>query len=91
MTYTQDELDRIQELASIFMSISDIAQLLNVSEFQLRSDINAPQTSVHNAYFRGKAMAKEELLRQEMRLAKTGAPQALENTKHALHDMEDDE
>lgn len=90
MTYTQEQLDKITDLASIFMTISDIALIMDVDEQELRSDI-ASQSCARIAYRRGKAMSKEELLRQEMKLAKTGAPQALENTKRALQDMEDDE
>lgn len=90
MNYTQDQLDRIQELASIFMPISDIALVLDLDEQQLRTDIGS-NTEARRRYRKGKALSKEELLQQEMKLAKTGAPQALENTKRSLQDMEDDE
>lgn len=90
MIYTQEQLDKIEDLASIFMPISDMALVMDIDETELRSDISSA-TDARKAYLKGKATSKEELLRQEMKLAKTGAPQALENTKRSLQDMEDDE
>lgn len=88
--YTPEQIERIEDLASIYMTISDMALLLDLDEAKLRIDING-RTEVAKVYRRGKAKSKEKLLRQEMELAQTGSPEALENTRKNLLDMEDDE
>ena len=91
MDYTVEQLNQVEQLASIYMPITDIALIIEVDVSQLRSDIAAQVTEVARRYRRGKALAKVQLRDQEMKLAKVGSPLALENVQRNLLDMEDDE
>ena len=91
MTYSEEELQQIEQYASIYVKISDMAVILGVPAEQLRSDIADHNTEVSLRYRRGKAASKVKLLHQEMMLAQVGSPLAIENTHRNLLDMEDDE
>ena len=91
MDYTEDVLTKIEQYASIYLKISDMAVILGISPTQLRSDIADRSTEVSKRYHRGKAASRVKLLHQEMQLAYVGSPLALENTRNNLLDMEDDE
>lgn len=91
MTYSEEELQQIENFASIYLKISDMAVILGVPAEQLRSDIADHNTEVSLRYRRGKAASKVKLLHQEMMLAQVGSPLAIENTHRNLLDMEDDE
>ena len=91
MTYSEEELQQIEQYASIYLKISDMAVILGVPAELLRSDIADHNTEVSLRYRRGKAASKVKLLHQEMMLAQVGSPLAIENTHRNLLDMEDDE
>ena len=91
MEYTEDTLTKIEQYASIYLKISDMAVILGISPTQLRSDIADRTTEVSKRDHRGKAASRVKLLHQEMQLAYVGSPLALENTRNNLLDMEDDE
>jgi len=91
MTYSEEELQQIEQFASIYLKISDMAVILGVPAESLRSDIADHNTEVSLRYRRGKAASKVKLLHQEMMLAQVGSPLAIENTHRNLLDMEDDE
>lgn len=91
MDYTEDILTKVEQYASIYLKISDMAVILGISPTQLRLDIADRSTEVSKRYHRGKAASRVKLLHQEMQLAYVGSPLALENTRNNLLDMEDDE
>lgn len=91
MTYSETELQQVEQYASIYLKISDMAVILGVPAETLRSDIADHNTEVSLRYRRGKAASKVKLLHQEMMLAQVGSPLAIENTHRNLLDMEDDE
>lgn len=91
MTYSETVLQQIEEYASIYLTITDMAVLLGLPAEVLRADIADRSTAVALAYRRGKAGAKLKLHSQEMMLAQVGSPLALETAKRNLLDMEDDE
>ena len=91
MTYSEDELQQVENFTSIYLKISDMAVILGVPAEQLRSDIADHSSEVSLRYRRGKAASKVKLLHQEMMLAQVGSPLAIENTHRNLLDMEDDE
>ena len=91
MTYSDNQLQQIEQHASIYLKISEIAVLIDVDECELRSDIQDRSTEVSRRYRRGKTSARARLLEQEMKLAQIGSPLALENARNNLIDMEDDE
>lgn len=91
MEYEKEILTQIEKFASIYLKISDMAVILDIPADVLRSDIADRSTEVSKAYRRGKAGSKVKLHSQEMMLAQVGSPLALENARHNLLDMEDDE
>lgn len=91
MDYNAEQLETVEKLSSVFMKISDIALIIEVDEHALRADINNETSEVSRRYRRGKASSKLKILEQEMSLAQVGSPLALENSRKALLDMEDDE
>lgn len=91
MNYSQDALTQIENLASIYIPISDMAVILDIPEDVLRDDIKDKYSDASKAYRRGKIGSKVKLHKQEMTLAMIGSPQALANARENLMDMEDDE
>ena len=91
MTYTEEQLTQIENFASIYLKISDMAVILGIPDEILREDIADQSCDVSQHYRRGKAASKVKLLHQEMMLAQVGSPLAIENTHRNLLDMEDDE
>lgn len=91
MIYSEEILKKIEDYASIYLKISDIAVILDIPADILRSDIAVRSSEISKAYRRGKAMSKINIHRQEMALAQVGSPLALENAHRNLLDMEDDE
>jgi len=88
---TEEVLTQIEQYASIYLKISDMAVILDIPAEQLRAAIADRTTEVSKRYHRGKATSKIKLLHQEMQLAYIGSPLALDNTSRNLMDMEDDE
>ena len=97
--YSEETLAQIEQYASIYLKISDMAVLFDsdmavlfdIPAEQLREDIADRSTEVSKRYHKGKAASKVKLLHQEMQLAYVGSPLALENAQKNLMDMEDDE
>lgn len=91
MTFTEQELEQIEQLASLYLSVTDIATVMGVRPEELRKQIRIKDDPVAIAYQKGKTMRKVQLRKQEIQLAQVGSPLALENSRLALIDMEDDE
>ena len=91
MNYSQDCLKEIENLASLYLPISDMAVVLDIPADVLREDISDHSSDVSKAYRRGKIASKLKLHKQEMTLAMIGSPQALANARENLLDMEEDE
>lgn len=91
MDYNEQQLKTVEDCASVYMTIKDIALIIEVDDTQLRADIANESSEVSRRYRRGKAVSKLELHKQEMQLAKVGSPMALENARNNLLEMEDDE
>lgn len=91
MQYSEEQLSMIEQFASIYLPISDIAVILEITPEQLREDIHDSQNPAYSRYRKGKALSKVQLHQQEMTLAKVGSPLALQNARDNLLAMEDDE
>jgi hypothetical protein len=91
MTFTEQELEQIEQLASLYLPVTDIATVMGVRPEELRKQIRIKDDPVAIAYQKGKTMRKVQLRKQEIQLAQVGSPLALENARLALIDMEDDE
>ncbi len=61
MNYSQEELQQIEQFASIYLKISDMAVILGIPAEVLRSDIADRTTEVSQRYLRGKAASKVKL------------------------------
>ena len=64
--YSKETLDQIEQFASIYLKISDMAVILDIPAEQLREDIANRQSEVSKRYHKGKAASKVKLLHQEM-------------------------
>lgn len=91
MIYSTEQLELIEQLASIYMTPTEIAIKLGVPETELKSVISVPDHPVRIAYLKGKISQKIEVRKQMAMLARVGSPVALEMSERALLDMEDDE
>ena len=91
MTFTEKELEQIEQMASLYLSVTDIATVLDKRPEELRREIRTKDSPTARAYQKGKTMRKVQLRKQEIQLAQVGSPLALENARLALIDMEDDE
>lgn len=91
MTYSAEQLKQIEQFASIYLKISDMAVILGIPAEILREDIANKSSDVSQHYRRGKAASRVKLLHQEMMLAQVGSPLAIENVHRNMLDMEDDE
>ena len=91
MQYSPEQLQQIKFYASIYLPITDIAVILEITPESLREDIHDSSNPAFQAYRKGKALSKVQLHQQEMTLAKVGSPLALQNARDNLLAMEDDE
>lgn len=91
MTFTTQELKRIEELAALFLTPSEIALDLDVPAEKFKFELSMSDSDASKAYRRGKLGQKIEVRRQMALLARVGSPSALEMSERALLDMEDDE
>lgn len=91
LTLTPEQLNKIEMLASIFTPIGKIAKVMGLDPIRLRAAVKDATTEAYARYEKGKLTSEIELRKQEMTLAKVGSPLALENTRHNLMEMEEDE
>ena len=68
MVYSEEVLMQIEQYASIYLKISDMAVILGVPPEDLRRDIADRTTAVSQRYHRGKAASRVKLLHQELSL-----------------------
>jgi hypothetical protein len=70
------ELEQIEEYAALFLTIDEIAVLLDVNTEDLRREIKGQNTGRAKAYLKGKLRTVIELRRQTLQFAQKGSPQA---------------
>lgn len=85
--YSKEQLESVQEYASLLMNVSDMAVLLGVNEDDFRTDIGNKTTAVSLAYRKGRIDTVLELRKQEIEMAKLGSPLAVELTQKYLIDQ----
>jgi len=91
IAFTEEQLDRIEELAGLYLPISAIAIDLGVDEFALKEEINDSSSEAHRRYARGKTETQIEMRRHEKKLAMIGSPLAMQSMRDNLIEMEEDE
>lgn len=91
MKYSPQQLQAIEQLATICTPPTEIAISLELPEEQFRSDIAIADHPARRAYLKGKLATKTEIRKQMVMLARVGSPAAIEMMDRAILDMEDDE
>lgn len=82
--YSEEQIQKIGEYASLLMTITDIAVLIDIDEDFLRNDIAIKSSEVSKVYRLNKAQTILELHRQEIELAKLGSPISVEITNNYI-------
>ena len=91
MDFSEKELDQIEVMASLYLTPTDIAIVLQVPAHEFKAELKRHGSPAAKSYLRGKVATKIKLRKQEMALAQVGSPLALQTINSALQDMEDDE
>lgn len=91
MKFTESELLLLQDYASKFLTISEIAILLNVDGHELRDEITTQGTQEYLNYHAGKLKRILELRSQEIELAKLGSTVAIELVSRYIENQKHDE
>jgi IS30 family transposase len=87
MELNSDQLTQIEEYASLFCSIDEIALLIDVNEAELRREIRKKTSEAAKYYYRGKLATQVKLRRQTKLFAEKGSPQA-EQTMKQLYEKQ---
>jgi hypothetical protein len=70
------DLEQIEEYAALFLTIDEIALLVDAKAEDLRREIKGQNTERAKAYLKGKLRTVIELRRQTLQFAQKGSPQA---------------
>jgi hypothetical protein len=73
-----EDLSKIEEYAGLFLTIDEIAILLDLDPAELRRDIRHGKSARARAYNKGKIQSILEVRRQTVEFAKKGSPAAEE-------------
>lgn len=76
MELTREQIERIEELASFFIPIDEIACLLEIDTLQFRKQALKQGSDIALAYQRGKLRSKVAIYRSVVKMAEMGSPQA---------------
>lgn len=76
MEFTTDELDKVKEYAGLFLTVDDIAVLLEKDVDEFRDEFRNKKSSLFLAYRYGQVASKRDLRRPVIKLAGHGSPQA---------------
>lgn len=87
MDHINSYSEKVKEYASLLLSISEIAILIETDEDKLREAILDKTTYLSKAYNLGKMETVLELRRQEIELAKLGSPIGIELTQKYMLDQ----
>lgn len=71
-----NELNLIEEYASLYLTISEISILLDLNEEELRREVRGGKTDRAKAYLKGKLQTELELRKSTKQFAEKGSPQA---------------
>lgn len=89
--YSTEQLNRIQKLAASFVSIREIAVVMDLDGEMLKSAVADPDSEIGKAYRKGKTQTIVALKEQETQLALMGSPAAVQAVRDYLIDMQEDE
>ena len=91
MQYSQEQLEKIKELAGLLMRPDHIALLTQIDVEEFKRNLKHKTSEVYIAYETGRANTILELRSQELKLAKLGSPAAVEAVQKFIIDQEIDE
>lgn len=91
MEYTQEQIDKIEEMASLLFKISDIARMINVDNDQLRHDITNTDSIVSRKYYLSKLKVICKHRKQEIEQAELGSNTAIELVSKYINEQKFDE
>ena len=91
MDYSQEQLEKIEELARILTPASEMSALLQLeNEDQFLLDLSLKGSPARIAFMRGMATTAQELRSKNLELAKACAPSAIEQCFKDLRQMLND-
>ena len=76
MDYSNDLLNKIQDLSSLLTPPQEISALLDIDETELRTDINTPGHPARKAFMKGFSDTALRLRKQNLDLVDAGSPAA---------------
>lgn len=88
MQYSNEQLEKIKELASQLMRPDHIALLMGIDQEEFKRKIKHTAGEAYLAYETGRAETILELRKQELKLAKLGSPLAVEMVHKFLKEQE---
>lgn len=91
MELYEDKLSKIEELATMLTPVEQVAVLLSIDPHELTMLVRDKTTQVSIAYRRGVAQTALELRAQEIELAKSGSPLAVQLAHSYLKNLDLDE
>lgn len=91
MTYSDEQIQKVSELAGLLLKISDIALIIDVDPDELRDDIADKNSKVSKAYYRAKLEVIIRLRKQEIEQAELGSNTAIELVTSYINDQKLDE
>jgi len=91
MELTDEQLNKVEELAGLLFPISDIALMINVDSDVLREEISNKQTIVSKKYYHAKLAVIAKLRRQEIEQAELGSNTSIELVSRYINEQKHDE
>lgn len=76
MNLTDEQLDKIEEYASCFMTWQQIAVMIEVPEPDFKEEMSDRLSAAFKRYLKGQTKSHYEINKSITRLAKMGSPQA---------------
>lgn len=80
----QDQLEQIEHYASLLLTVSDIAMLMDFDEDWLREVVRLKTSPAAKAYYKGKLKTKVLLRESTLKFAIKGSPQAEQLTENYM-------
>lgn len=87
----EEILQKIEEFASLFFTIDEIATMLDLSPTDFRREVRHAQSEKARAYHKGKLKTMVEIRKLTVEFAKKGSPQAEAFVKDYIEKMEQNE
>ena len=76
LSLSDEQLKTIEELSGLFLSYEEIAIMIDVDYETFKRAARNKTSIVYKAYYKGRTVAKLEIRKNVVNLAKMGSPQA---------------